>query len=76
MTLRELAARHVYLADLTLNDDTSVTQIIDLLERFGIEVAEHYYQLGKTDAVLHKPKERLFEKKHSARETNSTDPAL
>jgi hypothetical protein len=63
MTLRELGAKYVYLADLTLNDETSVKQIIDLLEAYGEAVAEQYYLQGKTDMILGKPKDRLFEKK-------------
>lgn len=59
-TIRERAAKAVYDADLTLNDDTSVKQIIDLLEAFGEDVARTYYHEGIADSVLGKPKKELF----------------
>jgi hypothetical protein len=60
MTLRELGAKYIYLADLTLDDETTVKQLVDLMEKYGQEVARKYYHEGVADAVLGKPKRDLF----------------
>jgi hypothetical protein len=52
--IRETASRHLYESDLDLDNDTSVTDIIDLMERFGTQIAQEYYRKGVSDSILNR----------------------
>jgi hypothetical protein len=57
--LRELAAKYLYEADLDLNDSTTVKQIIDLMEAYGVEIGRRYYTKGVGDCALGRVSEKL-----------------
>lgn len=59
LVMRERAAKCLYEADLKLNDEMSIRELVDLLEKFGNSVARDYYQCGVSDAVLNRVNNRL-----------------
>lgn len=61
LSLRELAARCLYNADLNITEDISVKQIVDMMETYGAEVAELYYRQGISDTVMNRVhRDKLF----------------
>ena len=62
--LREKAARMIYEADLDMGN-TTVKELMDIMERFGALTGEYFYREGVGDAVTNQVKERLFPENQS-----------
>jgi hypothetical protein len=62
-TMREKAAKVLWLKDISLTDEITVKEIVDLLEHFGFEIAREYYYKGVGDSMIGKVVQELtFEK--------------